>query len=64
MTARSPMFVRAALLLGAACSIAACGSQGSASDVKQVSSAISGGEPDSVDSNVFLLVSHRSKDSA
>ena len=59
MTARSPMFVRAALLLSAACSIAACGSQGSASAVKQVSAAISGGEPDSVDSNVFILVSHR-----
>ena len=53
------MFVRAALLVSAACSIAACGSQGSASAVKQVSAAISGGEPDSVDSNVFILVSHR-----
>ncbi|HEX7453725.1 MAG TPA: trypsin-like serine protease, partial [Polyangiaceae bacterium] len=27
--------------------------------MKQVSAAISGGEPDSVDSNVFILVSHR-----
>jgi hypothetical protein len=64
MTARSPMFVRALLLLAAACSSAACGSQGSASDVKSVSSAISGGKPDSVDSNVFLLVSHRSMNTA
>jgi MYXO-CTERM domain-containing protein len=56
------MFVRAALLLSAACSITACGSQGSASAVKQVSSAISGGEPDSIDSNVFILVSHRQKE--
>jgi len=62
MTARSPMFVRAALLLTGICCIAACGSQGSASAVKRVSSAISGGEPDSVDSNVFILVSHRQKE--
>jgi V8-like Glu-specific endopeptidase len=59
MIARSPMFLRGALLLAAACSAAACGSQGSDSDAKSVSAAISGGEPDSVDSNVFILVSHR-----
>jgi MYXO-CTERM domain-containing protein len=62
MIARSPMFVRAALLLLAASCVEACGSQGSASALKQVSSAISGGEPDSVDSNVFILVSHRQKE--
>jgi Trypsin len=59
MTARSPMFLRAALLLVAASCFAACGAPGSASDVQHVSAAISGGEPDSVDSNVFFLISHR-----
>jgi V8-like Glu-specific endopeptidase len=53
------MFVRTAFLLAAIGGIAACGSPGSASDVKRVSSAISGGEADSVDSNVFFLISHR-----
>ena len=58
MTARSPMFVRAALFFAAAGSFA-CSFQGPDSDTKSVSAAISGGEPDSADSNVFILVSHR-----
>ena len=40
--------------------MAACGvRQGSADAAKSVSAAISGGEADSVDSNVFFMISHR-----
>jgi hypothetical protein len=56
------MFVRAALLLAATCGVAACGSQAPDGSLKSLNAAISGGEPDNVDSNVFILVSHRQKE--
>lgn len=52
-------FVRSALLLGGTLSALSCSSPDAPAEVSRVSSAISGGQPDSVDSNVFLLVSHR-----
>jgi MYXO-CTERM domain-containing protein len=62
MTARRPMFVPAALLLAATCGVVACGAQAPDGNAKSLSAAISGGAPDSVDSNVFILVSHRQKE--
>ena len=49
------------MLLGVACSVAACAAADADPGVSRVSESISGGSPDSVDSNVFLLVSHRGK---
>ncbi len=48
-------------LLASALSVASCGSVGDASHASRLQAAISGGTPDSTDSNVFLVVSHRSQ---
>jgi len=52
--------VRALLAMGTACLALACSAGGRVDDaLEQVASEISGGQPDSVDTNVFLLVSQR-----
>ena len=58
---KSGRTVRAALLLGVALSVAACAAADADPGVSRAREGISGGSPDSVDSNVFLLVSHRGK---
>ncbi len=62
MSVKSRMFARAVLLLSAAGCALACGSADHDPSVQAVHSAIAGGEPDSTDSNVFLLFSHRGKE--
>ena len=56
------MFTRAVLVLCAAGCALSCGSVDPDPNVRDVHSAIAGGEPDSTDSNVFLLFSHRGKE--
>jgi hypothetical protein len=64
MIARSRTFATALLLLSLGSGVVACGSARSDPGVKRIGAAISGGEPDSADSNVFLLVSHRAAEGA
>jgi MYXO-CTERM domain-containing protein len=59
MSAWARSFARALLLLSAAGATWSCASADADPNVQRVRSAISGGQPDSVDSNVFVLVSHR-----
>ena len=54
-------FGRAILWLGFASSVAACAAADGGSGVSRIDEGISGGAPDSTDSGVFLLVSHRGK---
>jgi V8-like Glu-specific endopeptidase len=59
MGAVSRSFARTLVLLCAASGVLSCASAAPEPGVGEVSSAISGGQPDSVDSNVFAVVSHR-----
>lgn len=62
MSVRSRVFTRAVLLLSAAGCALSCASADPDPHVSAVHSAIAGGEPDSTDANVFLLVSHRGEE--
>ncbi len=62
MSVKGRMFARVVLLLSAAGCALSCASADPDPNVRQEHAAISGGEPDSTDSNVFLLFSHRGKE--
>jgi Trypsin len=59
MNAKTRSFARTLVLLCAAGGALSCASSDPGPGVASVRSGISGGQPDSVDSNVFVLVSHR-----
>src|SRR5450432_275530 len=59
MSATTRSLARTLLLLCAAGSVLSCASADPDPGVGVVRSGIAGGQPDSVDSNVFILVSHR-----
>jgi MYXO-CTERM domain-containing protein len=63
MSFNSRIVARTVLLVSTACCALACGAGGSNGEQGASSEqlAISGGEPDSSDTNVFLLVSHRTE---
>jgi Trypsin len=59
MTGASPSLMRTVALLCAAAGALSCASPDPNAGVGSVRAGISGGQPDSADSNVFVLVSHR-----
>lgn len=59
MSVNSRMLARATLLLSAASGLLACAAADREPDLQHEQAAIAGGQPDSADSNVFLLFSHR-----